>query len=519
MPTSGPRKATIDKNDLPPAIKLGKDSYGYLTRYRIISEDRNRFSHWSPIFALPAFDSQNLPGQVEGTINIIGDSITVIWDDEIYRPRYDVFIGLGFRIIEKSLLSNKATITTIGNHNLSVGSVVEIFGEENPPDYLDTSFNSNANGDVNSIKTQPDGKILVAGSFTAIGGIARINIARLNKDGTLDTDFVSDGNGTAKSIVIQPDGKIIVGGAFTAINGTTRNHIARLNSDGTLDTSFNPNANSAVDAIALQPDGKIIIGGDFTTVGGTTRNRIARLNSDGTLDTSFNPNASSSISSIALQPDGKILIGGLFTTVGGVSRNYVARLNGNGTLDTSFNPNANSFVFSIAIQQDDKIVIGGIFSLLGGTTRNRIARLNSDGTLDTSFNPNVQGPYVRSILLQSDNTIIIGGQFSNVYGVAVNNFAKLVSRDFSSIFYGTYTIAEINSPNSFSYQKNGDDVVVSLVSGTVSGYFYHGSSLVNTYSFINKEEIVSVSATVQIESIDKEKSEVLTICEVSAIIE
>jgi hypothetical protein len=92
MPTSGPRKATVDKNELPPLIKLGTDSYGYLSRYRIISEDRNRFSHWSPIFASPAFDPQNLPGQVDGTINVVGNAITVVWDDEIDRPRYDVFI-------------------------------------------------------------------------------------------------------------------------------------------------------------------------------------------------------------------------------------------------------------------------------------------------------------------------------------------------------------------------------------------------------------------------------------------
>jgi hypothetical protein len=92
MPNSGPRKATIDKNDLPPLIKLATESYGYLTRYRIISEDRNRFSHWSPIFASPAFDAQNLPGQVDGTINIIGNAITIVWDDEVDRPRYDVFI-------------------------------------------------------------------------------------------------------------------------------------------------------------------------------------------------------------------------------------------------------------------------------------------------------------------------------------------------------------------------------------------------------------------------------------------
>ena len=64
---------------------------------------------------------------------------------------------------------------------------------------------------------------------------------------------------------VQPDGKILIGGSFTTVLGVTRNNIARLNTDGTLDTAFNPNANSLVYSIAVQADGKILAGGDFTT--------------------------------------------------------------------------------------------------------------------------------------------------------------------------------------------------------------------------------------------------------------
>ena len=34
------------------------------------------------------------------------------------------------------------------------------------------------------------------------------------------------------SIAVQADGKILIGGAFTTIGGVTRNRIARLNPDG-----------------------------------------------------------------------------------------------------------------------------------------------------------------------------------------------------------------------------------------------------------------------------------------------
>ena len=77
--------------------------------------------------------------------------------------------------------------------------------------------------------------------------------------------------------MVQSDGKIIIGGTFTTVGGTERNRVARLNSDGSLDAGFDPNANEAIRAVAVQSDGKVIIGGSFTTVGGTTRNRLARL--------------------------------------------------------------------------------------------------------------------------------------------------------------------------------------------------------------------------------------------------
>ena len=96
-------------------------------------------------------------------------------------------------------------------------------------------------------------------------------------------------------LAVQPDGKIIVGGEFTVLGGITRNRIGRLNANGTVDTAFNPNANDAVISLAVQPDGKIVVGGVFTTLGGATRNRIARLNSTGTLDTAFNPGANGNV--------------------------------------------------------------------------------------------------------------------------------------------------------------------------------------------------------------------------------
>ena len=61
-------------------------------------------------------------------------------------------------------------------------------------------------------------------------------------------------------------GQILIGGDFTAVNGIGRNGIARLNPDGSLDPTFDPGqgATNAVRAIAIQLDGNIVVGGSFT---------------------------------------------------------------------------------------------------------------------------------------------------------------------------------------------------------------------------------------------------------------
>ncbi len=291
------------------------------------------------------------------------------------------------------------------------------------------SFDPNANGNVFSIAVQPDGKILAGGSFSganSIGGQTRNRIARLDPTTGLADSFNPNANGIVQTIAVQPDGKILAGGVFLIIGGQTRNRIARLDATSGLADSLNPNVNAGVHAIAVQPDGKILAVGDFSTIGGQTRNSIARLETDGRLDRTLDLGVvGSDVFATAVQPDGKILIGGTFSTGLGGTRNNIARLNTDGTLDTAFNPNANNAVFSIAVQADGKVLVGGRFTNIGGQTRNRIARLDAvTGAADLSFDPNANGG-VNSIVVQADGKIIGGGFFTSIGGQPRNNIARL----------------------------------------------------------------------------------------------
>ena len=282
------------------------------------------------------------------------------------------------------------------------------------------------NSGVTAVALQSDGKILIGGDFSAVGGISRPYLARLNADGSVDTTFAEiNADNFIDAIAVQSDGKVIIGGRFTAINFVSRNYIARLNADGTLDSSYNPNCGARVRTIALQSDGKSVIGGDFTTVGVSFRNYLARLNTDGTVDTA-NISPSGTIHAVTIQPDQKILIGGDFVDVGGTTRNYVARINANFTLDT-FNPNASNRVQSFAVQADGKIVMGGIFTVMFGTTQNYIARANADGTRDTTFSTTGANNQISAVAIGTDGKIIAGGYFTTFGGSTRNYFARLLA--------------------------------------------------------------------------------------------
>ena len=327
-----------------------------------------------------------------------------------------------------------------------------------------------ANSHVRALAVQSDGEIVVGGDFTSVGGTGRNRIARLNANGSRDDTFTpgSGANGTVNAIAVQSDGKVIFGGAFTSVDGTTRNRLARLNSNGTLDTTFNPNVGGGdVHSIVVQPDGKIILGGAFTTVVGgqptaQTRNRIARLNSDGTLDT-FNPSitggSSPVVYSIALQPNGRVIVGGDFTTIGGQARNRVARLDVNGSLDSTFNPGTgpNGLVRSVAAD-NDRVVIGGDFTEVGTSGRNRVARLLSSGDLDGSFlsgQSGVNAP-VYSVAPQSDGRVTIAGEFTSLNGAIRNRIGRLHAN-------GTLDETFKPSPTSLLTQHGANGIIRSLV--------------------------------------------------------
>lgn len=178
---------------------------------------------------------------------------------------------------------------------------------------------------MRALALQSDGKVLVGGAgFDTFDGKDRKAIVRLNTNGTLDESFNGGDPGEealVNAIAIQPDGKVLIGGTFRKWNGlaTDANYIVRLNADGSLDTSFKspfvPDAAiRSVTCVALQTDGKVIVGGNFDGANLPGATNLARLNADGSHDTSFTAPEKEmkamEVRALVFQPDGKLLVGG-----------------------------------------------------------------------------------------------------------------------------------------------------------------------------------------------------------------
>lgn len=352
-----------------------------------------------------------------------------------------------------------------------------LFGISNiysQPGNLDTSFDpgTGANGTINTIALQADGKIIIGGDFTNYNGFARNRIARINTDGSLDTSFdigvgFDMGYSGVQSLVVDSDGKIIVVGGFTKYNTIPRKHIVRINTDGTIDNTFSigTGADNPILSVATQPDGKIIIGGGFTKFNTTNiANRILRLNSDGSFDTSFTTGTGVNdlVNTITVQTDGKIIIGGGFNTYNGVDVNKLARLNVDGTIDSGFSTitATNNAVWCARIQADNKIIISGLFTLVNSIEKKYLARLNVDGSLDNDFDIGIgANNLVRTLALQYNDKILFGGTYQTYNSISANRISRLMPSGLKDTNFDTGTGAN-NAVNSIMIQPDGHFIMV-----------------------------------------------------------
>ncbi|HEY0429234.1 MAG TPA: FG-GAP-like repeat-containing protein [Pyrinomonadaceae bacterium] len=213
-------------------------------------------------------NDQQIGGRKVVRLNANGSTDTTFnppaMDAEVYKvlqqPDGKILIGGNFTQLGTTIRGRIARLNTDGS--------------------LDTSFNppGGANNSVYDFDLQADGKVVIGGIFTALNGSNNhVRIGRLNSDGSLDTGFVQTVDANINAVKVEPSGKILIGGAFSQVGGFARSRITRLNSNGSLDLTFSASATLTVLDISLQADNKILVGGEFTEISNVSKVTVARL--------------------------------------------------------------------------------------------------------------------------------------------------------------------------------------------------------------------------------------------------
>lgn len=246
-----------------------------------------------------------------------------------------------------------------------------------------------------SIIEQPDGKIIVTGTFTTYQGVSANRIVRINTNGTRDNTFVigTGFNGFTQVPRFDSTNKVLVTGLYSKYNGYPANRLIRLNTDGSVDTTlvtgtgFN---NTTVDVLT-NPDDSMIVTGYFTSYNGSTREGMVKLNSLGAVDETFVVGAglvphSNNNPTYLTRIDGEssFYASGYFTQYKGIPEPYIIKIDEFGNKDTSFNAGTgfDNKTYSIQTVWDDKLFVRGSFQNYNGISAySGFILLNTDGSI------------------------------------------------------------------------------------------------------------------------------------------
>ncbi len=351
---------------------------------------------------------------------------------------------------------------------------------------------------TSAIVTQPDGKILIAGTIITNAG-NRLMLARYNKNGKLDKSFGKKGIDTPflykkpyiKAMALQPDGKIVVAG-FTDSTGALGVVVLRFNSDGTNDSSFNntgyvfTNFDDFVSiiSVAIQTDGKIILGGTYQTVGRPSNVFLTiRYNSDGSLDTTFNHTGianpitkyQTAAYGMKLLKNGKIVLCGVQGPSSFSSNSYaLMKLNSDGSTDSSFG--INGYVYgadnpagpggftsftNLDEESDGKLVACGLYE-----ENDALAtfRFNENGTFDSSYGNNGVA-----------YTFFDSSGFTTAFAIEVQPNGKIIAGGYSDYLPDSnrFALARFNSNGTLdsSFGDQGDGKVNNSCQGFSSNAY------------------------------------------------
>ncbi|MFO1078811.1 MAG: hypothetical protein U1E73_13900 [Planctomycetota bacterium] len=218
-----------------------------------------------------------------------------------------------------------------------------------------------ANATIEAVAVLPNGDLVVAGQFTAAGGVAANRIARF--DGSAFHALADGLDGAVHALCVQPNGDLVAGGQFHASGAVAVDLVARW--DG---VSWSPlpgltGSAAGVRALCQTANGDLVAGGDLAN------GNIARWN--GASWSPLGVGTSAGVWALLPLPNGDLVVGGAFATAGGLSSVGIARWDG---AQWSAFPSLGSSAYALLREANGDLVVGGFFTQAGNVYSQHVAR-------------------------------------------------------------------------------------------------------------------------------------------------
>ena len=287
-------------------------------------------------------------------------------------------------------------------------------------------------GVVNVALPDGNGGWFIGGSFVAVGGMRRLNLAHILAGGQV-ASWTPDPDGDVLTLALEGQ-TLYAGGSFHQIGGVALSYIASFNVVSGAINAWDADAGARVRAILLDR-GRLYVGGDFATIGGEARRSLAELDPATGAATPWNPDVGFSggpgaVHVLAALGD-TVYVGGNFGMVGPQYRSCIAAVDAATGLATGWNPDVtgpddryfgNPYVDALAVGQSS-IFVGGHFTGVAGQPRGGFAEVDLTNGSVTAFDPN-PGPDITALVLRG-NILFLSGGFRAIDGVARSYCAQL----------------------------------------------------------------------------------------------
>ncbi len=287
--------------------------------------------------------------------------------------------------------------------------------------------------------------------------------ARAAEFGQLDEGFAPElapVPGELGGLAQAPSGKYFVWGQFHQVGVARRINLARMNADGTVDETFNAglSALSSISKISVQADGAVLVMGTLFLADGTVLPNVVRFLPTGALDESFQlPENIGLIYSFTLIPASqKILLNGLLLPTNNIANAVLLRLESNGSIDASFNSAVLRGAFNL-IQplSEGKLLVEGYLSLSHGLGEDLSASLSAVN-MPAILRELIPGPRPRRIQLWRLNE---DGSFDDTFSSAEIPDSPVTPGPQDVMYRGSARLSAEGNPNILlkRYLANGEN--------------------------------------------------------------